>query len=83
MHPLWTGHIKDKDEAEDFKKYIRNSSPILDRLSEIIEEKMKAARKEAHDKEGYESPAWAFKQADLIGFERGLIEVQKLLSLER
>lgn len=65
-----------KEELEkDF-----NSCPLLrEQLTRICLKKIEAMRTEARGKDGYESPNWAFKQADAVGYERALHELMSLL----
>lgn len=65
-----------KEELEkDF-----NSCPLLrEQLIKICEKKANAIRIDARGKEGYDSPNWAFKQADAVGYERALHEIMSLL----
>lgn len=56
------------------------SSPLLrEQLTKICEKKINAIRADARSKEGYDSPNWAFKQADAVGYERALHEIISLL----
>lgn len=78
MHVLWTSHIKDEEEKEEFRKYVGNSTSLLDRLSDIIRTKIQAAEAARLSKMGYTSPSWALEQADHIGYLRAWHEILSL-----
>jgi len=58
---------------------IRNSRFILDRLTEILEEELKSL--ESDQKVDYQSPSWAYLQADNNGARRTLRNLLKLTKL--
>ena len=78
MHVLWTSHIKDDEEKEEFRKYVNNSSALLDRLTEIVRTKIQAAETIRLSEKGYASPSWGYRQADLIGYLRAWHEILSL-----
>lgn len=68
-------NIQKEELEKDF-----NSCPLLrEQLVKICEKKVNAARTDARSKDGYDSPNWAFKQADVVGYERALHEIMSLL----
>ncbi len=57
-----------------------SSSVILrNRLTQILNKKIKSSINEARLKSSYESPNWGLLQADAIGYERALLEVISLI----
>lgn len=63
-----------KEVVSDFK-----GVPILKRrLRQILDERIEEARRLAISKSLYENPNWAYRQADLAGFERCLREIKSL-----
>lgn len=78
MHVLWTSHIKDDEERAEFKKYIENSTSLLDRLTAIVNIKIATAEQARLAEKGYASPSWAFRQADLNGYLRAWHEILSL-----
>jgi len=78
MHIIWTSHIKDEEEKEEFKKYVENSAAILDRLTDIIEKKIKAAEALRISEKNYQFPAWPYKMADCNGYTRALEELKSI-----
>ncbi len=78
MHILWASHIKDDEEREEFKKYVANSSALLDRLTEIVNMKIAAAESRRLSEKDYNNPSWPLKQADTIGYLRAWHEILAL-----
>lgn len=65
-----------KQLEDDFK-----SCPLLrERLTALLTKRIDAARTKAISEDLYASPSWAYQQADVVGYERGLKEVISLLS---
>lgn len=79
MNVKWSSHIKDSKDKKDFEAYVKNSSSILERLTDLIEKKIEDAEVPKAD---YESSAWAYKQADRIGQIRAYKEILSLTKLK-
>ena len=69
----------DPDVAKEIKADYLSSRLVRGRLVQLIEERISASHKNSVLKDGYESPNWAFKQADQVGFERALREIISLI----
>lgn len=79
MKTSWTLNLSEQQKAELKKEYA--SSPILrERLKTLLLNKMETSRTSARSKNKYDSPAWAYVQADAIGYERALDEVISLIT---
>lgn len=70
--------LKD-DEKERIKELLLNSKSAFGRLREILEKKLKETS--GTSPKDYESPSWAYYQADKNGYERAVREVIALLTL--
>lgn len=68
------------DAKEQMRDYFKGSSLLRERLGKILEDKVKNKRKLTSSIEAYESPAWAYTQADTNGYERAIKEVIELIS---
>jgi|TARA_R110000787_G_scaffold227545_2_gene335211 hypothetical protein len=75
----WTAHIKDPKDRNKFAEYVRNSTDLLGRLTEIIDMKLTIAKRST--KTDYESPGWAYRQADQNGTIRTLEDLRKLTNI--
>jgi hypothetical protein len=69
----WYSHIKDKEEVEEFQQRIILAKPVLERLNIIIEGKLATAN--ANSTNQYDQAAWAYKQADLNGYNRAMRDI--------
>lgn len=71
-------HIKGEQEKKDFLAGYSGLKTILeDSLERVIRSKLDASTKSSSA--DYESPSWAYRQADKVGYERALVEVLALL----
>ena len=73
----------EKDEAQEFKGLFIEARLVRKRLIEVLEDKRKSIQSERLSKEDYSNGSWAFKQADLNGYERGINELISLLEEEK
>lgn len=69
----WAENIKDPLERETFYVSVKSAGMILERLAEILCDKLEADAKSSKD--DYHSAAWAYRQADKVGYARALREV--------
>lgn len=78
MNSAWTkGFRKGSQEAKDVEEAFASSALIRRRLVEVLktfdEEELKNRSTD------YDSPSWAFKQADSVGYARALRRVIGIL----
>ena len=74
----WIKHIKDPKQREEFRGYVVNSRPLLERLIDILEERIKNSEPKKTD---YEQGSWPYYMADTIGYQRALKEVIRLVDI--
>jgi hypothetical protein len=72
-----------KDEAQEFKGLFIEARLVRKRLIEVLEEKRNSIQSERLSKVDYSDASWAFKQADLNGYERSINELISLLEEEK
>lgn len=77
MKTTWFTHLP-RDQQEGFKKQVLSSRDVLERLQKMLEDK----KTEVVLSTDYESPSWAYKQADRNGYDRALTEVINLLNMK-
>lgn len=82
MIPQWTSHLPDPDDKKRFKSYMFSSKGVLDRLLQLTINMEHDLDERELDKNSYDSPSWAARQADNNGYRRCLRELQKLLTLD-
>lgn len=75
----WFRGIPD-DKREAHEKSIRHATLALNALKEIVEEDLRAFLDQETGKDVYETPAWAYQQADLNGRKKYAKKLLQLLS---
>ena len=78
MKTIWFMDLP-KDEQEGFKKEVKSAKSVLDKLEQIVNSKIK----EIVIANDYDSPSWAYKQADRNGYNRALTEIINILHLDQ
>ena len=81
MQTKWFQHLKTQAEQEEFKKVVLNSNLVLDRLRDLCYNTIKNGEKSSLT--DYDSPSWAYKQADQLGYNRAYQEIITLLDLDQ
>lgn len=68
------------DDKDEIKGLFISALRLRLQIIKTLQEKYDVADAESLTKDAYESSSWAFKQADLIGYKRGITEVISLLT---
>lgn len=63
----WIRQISDKEAKDNFEKLVRNSTLLLSRLKEIIEERERELHAKAFSESDFDSSSWSHKQAARLG----------------
>lgn len=71
-----------QQDRDEIKGLFIQSLRLRQQLIKTLEEKVKSAETDILTKESYDSPSWAYKQADYIGYKRGITEIISLLTNE-
>lgn len=79
MKTIWFKDCKTKKEKEAVNQVLQSNRESLDRLKEILEPMLKDTTPAAD----YDSPSWAYKQADRNGFNRAVTTVLDLINLDK
>lgn len=79
MKASWFKDCKTKEEKDKARQVLFSNKDGFDRLKEILEPMLKEALPTAD----YDSPSWAYKQADRIGYNRALTTVLDLINLDK
>lgn len=77
MKTLWLRGI-DGEKAIDIRQNFKESLVLRKRFFEIIYEMIEEGRKAQASKDLYESPTWAYQQADKMGYERALRDILEI-----
>jgi len=83
MYDLWTRHLNNEKDKEDFRKVVQGSKPALKRIKELLDQEEKALDQTELDPKVFDTPNWAYKQAFKNGFRKGLNITQKLVDLDQ
>ncbi len=83
MLSIWTKHLKDPKNKEDFEREIVGCSRVLQRLSEIITEMEKESDRSELDIKSYDNPNWSHRAAHKIGSRAALTKVKDLINLDQ
>lgn len=79
MKAIWFKSCKTKEEKEAARQSVLSNRASLDSLKEILEPMLKETAPTAD----YDSPSWAYKQADRIGYNRALNQVLDIINLDK
>lgn len=79
MKAAWFKGCKTKEEKDKVRQIIMSNRDGLERLQEILEPMLK----ETIPTVDYDSPSWAYKQADRNGYNRALTTVLELINLNK
>jgi hypothetical protein len=79
MKAIWFKSCKTKEDKDALRQSIISNRASLEALEGILESMLK----EAPATDDYESPSWAYKQADRIGYNRALNQVLDLINLDK
>ena len=79
MKAAWFKDCKSKKQKESVAQVLQSNRESLDRLKEILEPMLKDTTSAAD----YDSPSWAYKQADRNGFNRAVTTVLDLINLDK
>jgi hypothetical protein len=79
MKASWFKECKTNADKEQVRKLLNSNKEGFDRLKDILEPMLKDAPPTAD----YDSPSWAYKQADRIGYNRALTTVLDLINLDK
>lgn len=79
MKTVWTTGLSSDDTKKDIAESFSQGALLRRRLSELLQDKMDTEVVARTKREDYESPSWAYKQADSSGYLRALREVISLI----
>ena len=68
-----------KAEETELRQSYASAHLMREKLSQVLSDKAEEAQRASLAKEGYESAAWAYKQADNVGYQRAIQEILKYL----
>lgn len=78
MKVTWTKGLEG-DARKDIEAAFKANILLRSRLIEMLGDKEKSSLKARTKNEDYDSPNWAYKQADAVGYTRAVQEIIALL----
>ena len=81
MHTQWTSHLKDPLEKEQFESSYHGSKTILDRLVQLLDDKLSAIEIHSEGMKKYQSPNWAHETAHKNGMASAYKAVKELVTI--
>lgn len=79
MISAWTKHLSTEEEKTKFRNEVLSARSVLRRLNELLDEEERSLDRSEMDVKSYESPSWAYLQADKNGFRRAL-KITKIIT---
>jgi hypothetical protein len=83
MLTKWTQHLTDSEEKQAFQKHVWSAKPVLERIIDLIKEDIENLEKVEISTRAYESPNWAYRQADCNGYKRAMANIKTLIDLDQ
>lgn len=83
MLTVWTQNLKTQEEKDIFTNQVLAARPVLERLSQMLDEKESQLERSERSLKAYESPNWAYAQAHKNGYLSSLQSVRDLLNLDQ
>jgi hypothetical protein len=80
MKTDWAKHLKTPEEKTRFHNTVVAARPVLERLSDLLTSYQAAQEKSLSN---YDSPSWAYKAADVNGFNRAVSTIKELITLDQ
>lgn len=77
---VWLKSLKTDKEKEDFELVLRNSTMVVDRLIEIVDEWDAELTSKDLSETDFDTPNWEVKQAARIGDRRRIKKLRDLFS---
>jgi hypothetical protein len=78
MKTVWFKGLNEAQKKETRDSFLASAHTRL-RLIQLLEDKITTSNTKLRTSINYESPSWAFQQADGIGYERAILEIISLI----
>jgi hypothetical protein len=83
MKTLWTSNLQDQEDKERFERAVRSARPVFDRLTEILDERLKAIDAIDTGVQKYTQPGWDAIQAHYNGEKASIKYIKNLITLDQ
>ncbi len=78
----WTKHLKTEEEQKKFESSLRSSRFVLERLEEILRERLDNVEATELKIDEYDNASWSSKQAHRNGQRSELKQILRLINLD-
>ena len=82
MHTMWTSHLKDPIEKEQFDASYHSSETVLNRLVELLDSKIAEIDRSNLTLKQYQNPNWACETAHKNGMLSAYQAVKDLVTIK-
>lgn len=82
MITKWTEHLRDSKDKDEFRKQVLSAKPVLERLRDLIDERILMIDTTEMDPEQFMNPSWPFLQAYNNGYRSILAFTRNVLTLD-
>lgn len=83
MLTVWTKNLQTQDEKDNFNNQLLGAIPVLERLTELLNEKEVELDRSERSLKAYDNPNWAYLQAHKNGCASMLQSVKELINLDQ
>jgi hypothetical protein len=83
MLTVWTKNLKTKEEQDNFNNQVLGARPVLERLRDLIDEKLQGLDGTELTLKAYDNPNWAYQQAHKNGYKGALSLLKELINLDQ
>lgn len=80
---IWTKHLRNDKDRQDFNTILENSSLVLNRLKDILMEEIEVLDRQEGTIDDFKDPAWTHKQAFRNGDRARLRKVLDLITIKK
>ena len=83
MLTVWTKNLRTEEEKDNFNNQLLGARPVLERLTELLNEKEVELDRSERSVKAYDNPNWAYLQAHKNGCASMLQSVKELINLDQ
>lgn len=83
MITAWTKHLKTEEEQERFRNTVKSAKPVLERLTELLNEELNGLERYELSTKQFDNPNWAEKQAFQNGYRAAMSIVNNIINLDQ
>lgn len=82
MYTEWTKHLHTAEEKTQFERTVMGSKEVLERLTALLDEKMRGQEEAELSPTTFDNPNWAYRQAYRNGYKKCLVALKQLIDLD-